>query len=107
MGLSLPTQKIPPTPIYEASVVCVIVSSLARVVAAPVSVHHDQIFGGTAVPRIEEFVGIGINAGFVDRSTRRSAASVGVPQCTVDTYERLCALAGSRPAAGGRAGLAR
>jgi hypothetical protein len=69
-------------------------------------VHHDQIFGGSAVPQIEELVGIGIDAGFVDRSTRRSAASVGVPQCTVETYNRLCALAGSRPAAGGRAGLA-
>ena len=43
----------------------------------------------------------------VGLSLRRCAVPIGVPRRTADAYERLCALAGYRAAAGGRAGLAR
>jgi len=66
-------------------------------------VHYDQIFDGSAVPRIEEFLGTSIDASFVDRSLNRSTASTDIPRSTADIYERLCELAGYQPAAGDRA----
>jgi hypothetical protein len=65
--------------------------------------HNDQIFDGSAVPRVEKFVGTRIDVSFVDRSLRRSAALTGVPRRTADAHERLCALAGYHSAASGRA----
>jgi hypothetical protein len=66
--------------------------------------HYDQIFDGSALARIEEFVGTRIDGSFVDRSLRRSEVSGSVPRRTADMYEQLCALAGYSPALGGQAG---
>jgi hypothetical protein len=65
-------------------------------------VHYDQIFDGSAIPRIEEFVGTRIDASFVDPSLKRSADSAAVPRRTAETYERLCDLADYHPVVGDR-----
>jgi hypothetical protein len=56
-------------------------------------VHYDQIFDGSAIPRIEDLIEAEINTSFVDQSLRRSSASDDVPRRTADIYKQLCSLA--------------
>jgi Sulfotransferase family len=56
-------------------------------------VHYDQIFDGSAIPRIENLVEANITTSFVDRSLRRSVTSDRVPRSTADIYDQLCLLA--------------
>jgi hypothetical protein len=53
-------------------------------------VHYDQILDGSAIPRIEDAIGVKVNADFVDPNLKRSQASGKLPEQTLQVYEHLC-----------------
>jgi hypothetical protein len=61
-------------------------------------VHFDGFLDGTAIPAIEDVLGVGIDRGFADPGLKRSDVGGDVPEGTERVYRELCSLAGTDPA---------
>lgn len=56
-------------------------------------VHYHQVLNGSALPAIEKFLGVQVDASFPD-ATLDHAPSIEAPAPALATYRELCALAG-------------
>lgn len=57
-------------------------------------VHYDQVYDGTAMKPLSQFLDVKLSDGFVDRSLKRSAAVDFTSRKAETIYRRLCELAG-------------
>jgi hypothetical protein len=62
-------------------------------------VHYAQLLDGSALPHLAARLGCPVDAHFADERLQRSRARGPVPAAAQALYERLCALASTRPAA--------
>ena len=59
-----------------------------------VFIHYDQVFDGSAVPRLSKRLGVKLSARFVDPRLKRTKPEPGVPGNVSALYKALCARAG-------------
>lgn len=67
-----------------------------------VVVHYDQVLDGSALPRLQQALGVELDGSFGDSSLRRSPRVGDVPAEALHLYEHLCEVAGHLPDSGGR-----
>ena len=61
-------------------------------------VHYDQVYDGSAIGPLSRFLGVKLDAGFVDRALKRTVSGDNPPVQVMNIYRRLCGLAHYREA---------
>ena len=56
-------------------------------------VHYDQVYDGSAMEPLSQFLDVKLNSGFVDQSLKRTVSSHVPPRKASALYRRLCELA--------------
>jgi len=56
-------------------------------------VHYNQVYDGSAIGPLSRFLGVKLDAGFVDRALKRTVSGDNPPVQVMNIYRRLCGLA--------------